>query len=284
MAETDDNAVLQILLESKRFSDASLATIAVRKCDWHDDKGLKLVLDHGANPNYRTHWKITPLHQSIRRDNGLVMIEALLDHGGNPLLPNDLNGRNAVQMAAWHGRGDILKTLERRGFEIRFEGLEALVAACACADLERARVQANRDPELLKKLLARGGTLLARFAGANNDAGLRCLLALGVSPESLWPKGDGYWDVAPNSTALHVAAWRAHHEIVKTLIAVGVPLDATDGRGSTALQLAVKACTDSYWKYRRKPDSVAALLAAGARGDGIDLPTGYAAIDELLTG
>jgi len=50
----------------------------------------------------------------------------------------------------------------------------------------------------------------------------------------------------------------------------------------SALQLAVRACIDSYWKYRRKPDSVAALLAAGARIDGIDLPTGYSAIDELL--
>jgi len=48
------------------------------------------------------------------------------------------------------------------------------------------------------------------------------------------------------------------------------------------LQLAVRACIDSYWTYRRKPDSVAALLAAGARTEGIELPAGYSAIDELL--
>jgi len=64
--------------------------------------------------------------------------------------------------------------------------------------------------------------------------------------------------------------------------AAGAPVNAGDARGRTALQLAVRACIDSYWKYRRKPDSVAALLAAGARIDGIDLPTGYSAIDELL--
>jgi hypothetical protein len=50
----------------------------------------------------------------------------------------------------------------------------------------------------------------------------------------------------------------------------------------SAIQLAVKACTDSYWKYRRRPDSVAALLAAGATIEGIDLPSGYDAIDALL--
>ena len=282
VAETYDNTVLQVLLDSGRFSEASLATIAARKCDWHDDQGLNLILEHGVNPNYRTIWKFTPFQQSIRRDNGLVMIEAFLDHGADPLLANELDGRNAFQMAAWYGRGDILATLERRGFEIRLEGLDALVAACACADLEGARSRAGQNPELLRQLLAIGGTLLAHFAGANNDAGVRCLLSLGVSAEALWPHGDGYWELAPDSTALHVAAWRANHEVVKTLIAAGVPVNAGDARGRTALQLAVRACIDSYWKYRRKPDSVAALLAAGARTDGIELPTGYSAIDELL--
>jgi ankyrin repeat protein len=282
VAETYNNTVLQILLDSGRFSEASLATVAVRKCDWHDDKGLNLVLDHGVNPNYRTIWKFTPFQQSIRRDNGLVMIEALLDHGADPLLPNLLDGRNAVQMAAWYGRGDVLATLEDRGFEIRLEGLDSLVAVCARADLEGAWSRARQNPERLTQLLQVAGTLLVHFAGANNDAGVRCLLALGVSSEALWPHGDGYWDLAPASTALHVAAWRANHEVVKTLIAAGAPVNAGDARGRTALQLAVRACIDSYWKYRRKPDSVAALLAAGARIDGIDLPTGYSAIDELL--
>jgi ankyrin repeat protein len=282
VAETYDNTVLQVLLESGRFNETSLATVAARKCDWHDNKGLDLVLDRGVNPNYRTIWKITPFQQSIRRDNGLVMIEALLDHGADPRLSNELDGRNAFQMAAWYGRGDILATLERRGFEIRFEGLDSLVAACARGNLEGTRLLASGNPELRTQVLAMGGTLLAHFSGANNDAGVRCLLAVGVSSEALWPNGDGYWELAPGSTALHVAAWRANHEVVKTLIAAGAPVNASDGRGRTPLQLAVRACIDSYWKYRRKPDSVAALLSAGAITNGIDLPTGYSAIDDLL--
>jgi ankyrin repeat protein len=270
------------LLESRRCNEASLATIAARKCDWHDEKGLKLALDHGANPNYMSVWKHSPFQQSIRRDNGLVMTEMLLDHGADPYLRNQQDGRNAIEMAAGYGRGDILASLEQRRFEVKLEGFDGLVAACARADLNTARDVASRHPELLAQLLSDGGSLLARFSGAANDAGVRCLLALGVSSSAQWSEGDPYWELTQNSTALHVAAWRAHHEVVRTLIASGTPINALDGRNRTALDLAVKACTNSYWKYRRQPDSVAALLAAGATTGSIDIPTGYDAIDQLL--
>jgi ankyrin repeat protein len=277
-----DNTVLEILLRSGRFNKASLTTVALRKCDWHDDKGLELALKHGADPNDFGRWNSSFLHHAIRRDNGLVMIEAILNHRADPYLSNNADRRNAIQMAAYHGRGDVLAALERRGFELRLEGVDALVASCARGDLETAHNMAARDPRLQMQLLQMGGTLLAHFAGADNDAGVRCLIHIGVSAAALWPEGDGYWEMAQNSTALHVAAWRAHHSVVHTLIAAGTPVNALDARNRTALQLAIRACTDSYWKYRRKPDSVAALLAAGAAIVGIDLPTGYDAIDDLL--
>ena len=280
--ETYDNAVVEILLRSGRFNKVSITTVAARKCDWHDDKGLELALEHGADPNYLTRWKYSLLQHAIRRDNGLVMIEAILDHKADPSLPNNDDGRNAIQMAAYHGRGDILAVLERRGFDIGLDDLDAMVAACARADIETGRSLAARHPQLLAQLLSMGGTLLARFAGADNDAGVRCLLALGVAAEALWREGDPYWELSQNSSALHVAAWRAHHNVVRTLIAAGTPVRALDARNRTALQLAVRACTSSYWMYRRQPDSVAALLAAGAATDGIEIPTGYDAIDDLL--
>jgi ankyrin repeat protein len=282
IAETYDNTVVEILLRSGRFNKVSLTTVATRKCDWHDDKGLELALEHGADPNYLTRWKYSLLQQAIRRDNGLVMIEAILDRKADPYLANNDDGRNAIQMAAYHGRGDILAALEERGFEIGLEGLDAMVAACARADIKTARSFAATDPLRLAHLLSIGGALLARFAGAGNEAGVRCLLDLGVSAAARWVEGDAYWEQSANSTALHVAAWRAHHDVVRTLIAAGTPVSALDARNRTALQLAVRACTHSYWKYRRQPDSVAALLAAGAATDGIELPTGYDAIDDLL--
>jgi ankyrin repeat protein len=206
----------------------------------------------------------------------------LLDHGADPYVINKHDGRNAMQMAAYHGRGDILDALQRRGFAMTLEGLDALVAACARGNLEVARAMATRDPELLEQMLSMGGSLLARFCGADNLEGVRCLLTLGAPPGALWAEGDGYWELARDSTALHVAAWRAHHDVVRLLISAGTPVNARDARGRTAIQLAVRACIDSYWKYRRKPDSLAALLAAGADTGGIEVPTGYEAVDQLL--
>jgi ankyrin repeat protein len=112
--------------------------------------------------------------------------------------------------------------------------------------------------------------------------GVRNLLDLGISPTMLYREGDGYFGIARDSTALHVAAWRAWPEVVRELIARGAPVNSADAQGRTALQLAVRACVDSYWTERRSPDSVRALLEAGASAAAIDLPTGYDQIDELL--
>ncbi|HEX4005370.1 MAG TPA: hypothetical protein VHX60_04300 [Acidobacteriaceae bacterium] len=296
--ETYDNACVKILLSSGRCNQRSLAWLAARKADWHDEKGLLLALDGGANPNYRTQWSHTPFQHSIRRDNGLVMIQMFLDHGADPYLANEDNHRNAFQMAAYHGRADILAELERRGFTPSYEpgapprpgvglngstsALDTLVAACALGDLARAQALLAADSTLQPQLLQIGGALLARFSGANNLAGVRTLLDLGIPVDALWPEGDPYFDMVRNSTALQNAAWRAWHDVVRELIARGANVNAADARGRTPLQLAVKACVDAYWMRRRQPDSVAALLAAGATAHGIKLPTGYDAIDALL--
>lgn len=283
VAEGSNNTVLQILLESGRFNQRSLATLLARKADWHEQQGMQLALQHGADPNYQTTWKTTPFQHSIHRDNGISMIEMLLDYRANPYLRNIKTGQNALQMAAHHGRGDILHLLGNRGFDLRFEQpLDELIAACATANLAIARSVLSERPTLFDQVLREGGALLARFAGINNLPGIRCLLDLGIPVDVVWPEGDPFFDEAKNSTALHVAAWRGNHDVVHELISRGASVNATDGRGRTPLQLAVKACIDSYWRERRRPDSVAALLAAGAVTDGIELPSGYDAIDALL--
>jgi ankyrin repeat protein len=277
-----DNTVMKILLASGKLNEVSLTWMLVRKTDWHDYEGLRLVLESGGNPNAMTIFGGNALHGALRRDNRLKAIELLLDHGADPAVKETRHGRSAVAMAARRGRGDVLRLFEKRGVALGLDGVDELLAACAKGDREGAASLAARDPQLLQELLVEGGTALAEFAGNGNVKGLRCLLDLGVSAAALYKEGDPYFDIAKDSTALHVAAWRAWPAAVKELIARGTPVNAADGKGRSALALAVKACVDSYWKDRRSPESVEALLRAGASSAGIGIPTGYEDVDALL--
>lgn len=276
-----DNTVMTVLLESGRLNKTSLTCLMIRKADWHDLDGMRLVLEHGGDPNEMTRFKHNALQHSMRRDNGLQIIELLIDHGADPSVKNQLGGRSSIETAAHRGRGDVLALLEQRGVDLQLAGVDRLIAACAKADRKAITSITTNEPHLVSELIAYGGHLLAEFAGNGNAEGIECLLGVGVSIGALY-NGDPYFEIAPGSTALHVAAWRAWPAAVKTLIAHGAPVDAVDARGRTALALAVRACVDSYWKYRRTPESVQALLEAGAAIDGIEIPSGYNEVDELL--
>ena len=282
LPEGYDNTVMKIVLESGKLNAVSLSWMLLRKTDTHDEEGLRLVLDHGADPNAPTKFGDNALHHALRRDNALSIIELLLDRGANPALQNTRDGRSATAMAARRGRGDVLAMLEKRGYLLDLHGVDNLSAACATGDRDAVSFLVVSEPHLSQETIAEGGTLLAEFASNGNVEGLRCLLGLGVSATALYTEGDPYFDIAKNSTALHVAAWRAWPSAVKELIARGSPVNALDGKGRTPLSLAVKACLDSYWTNRRSPDSVDALLKAGASISGIDIPSGYEEIDKLL--
>jgi ankyrin repeat protein len=290
VVETYDNTVMKILVESGKLNAESMTTLLLRKTDWHDYEGIKWLLEHGADPNRATRWGRTAFHHAVLRDNSSDIFEVLLEHGADPTLvaerPDTRRtagpAMSGVAMAARRGRGDVLELIERRGIPIELEGVERLIAACARHDSAKVRAIAEHEPELARELVAQGGQLLVEFAGVGNTAGLGQLLDLGVEVNAVTEDGDFYFDVAKNSTALHSAAWRAWSSTVKLLIARGASANVLDGKGRTALALAVRACVDSYWKGRRTPESVEALLKAGATVRGVVYPSGYAEVDELL--
>ena len=64
-------------------------------------------------------------------------------------------------------------------------------------------------------------------------------------PGALYAEGDGYFGIARNSTALHVAAWHAMHSAVKLLIELGAPIDASlvrRGRVARGCEIPLRLC------------------------------------------
>ena len=277
--EAHDNRAMALVVETGKLTPANLALMLVRKADWHDIDGARFLLGHGASPNER--WGrhgLSALHHGIERDSAAEMISLMLDHGGDALTEQE--GMSAVERAARRGRGDLLVLFAARGFRVDLPGAAGVIAACARDDTDAVR-GARHDPDVVRGVVAGGGALLAEFAGVGNAAGVRHLLDLGVPVHAAY-EGDGYYGVAPGSTALHVAAWRLRPVVVQLLLERGAPVNARDGAGRSALQVAVKACVDSYWMERRTPETVRLLLAAGASPAGLTLPTGYDAVDVLL--
>lgn len=277
--EGDDSGAMQVLVETGKVTRENLSIMLVRKSDWHDHAGMQYLLEHGADPNFQRGRGWFPLLHAISRNNALEIIELLLDHRADPHLRDE--GTSAIELAARRGRGDVLAVFGKRGIPLDLEGVDRLIAACAMNDAARVRELTQAEPRLVAELLAQGSTLLAEFTSTWNAAGVRHLLDLGV-PVTARYKGEGYFDIAPESTALHVAAWQIRADLVQLLLERGAEVNARDGKGRTALMLAVKACVDSYWQYRRTPEPARLLLAAGAVRDGVPNPTGYQALDDLL--
>jgi ankyrin repeat protein len=278
--ETQDDTVLRILVETGKITAENLSRMLIRKSDWHDYEGVKYLLEHGADTTFKRGPGWSPLDHALERDNSLEIITLMLDHGADPTLVED--GMTAIARAAREGRSDVLELFEKQGFPIELRGVDRLIAACAMGDAAKVRLIVEREPHRVAEVVAMGGALLAKFAGTGNLRGVRQLLDLGVDVRAPFAEGDGYFDVPKGSLAIHVAAWRAQSAIVRLLIERGSPVDVPDAKGRTPLALAVKACVDSYWPEYCSPESIEALLRAGASVTGARFPSGHADVDVLL--
>lgn len=113
--ESYENGALRALIDTGRLSADDLASMLLRKADWHDVAGARLLLERGASPNHATRWGRTALHQAILRNNPLAMVQTMLEYGGDPSLR--FEGQTAAEIALARGRTDIVNLLNNSIFE-----------------------------------------------------------------------------------------------------------------------------------------------------------------------
>ena len=203
VAEGYDNGAFEAVFESGKLNADSVATLLLRKIDFHDCQAIIWLLERGVDPNVTSHWGKTALQSAIVRGNGMPIIESLLSHKANPTLAGKQG--TAAALAARYGRGDALKAFEARGSALELHGIDRLLAACACDDMDSIAEIIRLDPSLTSVLINEGRRFLVEFAGSGNACGVTRLLDLGVDVNAVHAEGDDYFAIAKNSTALQVA-------------------------------------------------------------------------------
>ena len=275
-----DNGAFRAVFESGKLNDSGMATLLLRKIDFHDGAAIDWLLKRGLDPNLKGVWGKTVLQSAIVRGNDLSIIQCLLEYGANPNTPGKEG--NAHTLAARYGRGDALKVFDPMKAEAGLSPVDQLLAACASGNRTELKSLARKYPEAIADVKSQSGFILTEYSGRGNKEGLSLLIELGCDINSRHGLGDGYYDITKDSTPLHAAAWRAQHDTVSFLIERGADVQLLDGKGRSALGLAVEASVHSYWTELRSPQSVAALIQAGATRQGVRFPCGYEKIDTLL--
>ncbi|MEM7453136.1 MAG: ankyrin repeat domain-containing protein [Planctomycetota bacterium] len=113
VAEFEQHECIRVLLKHG-MNASSKATVLLRKLDFEDIEGVRLILDLGVDPNEPGIWAKSALHQAIMRGRSVEMIQLLIDRGADV---NQLRGDgvSALQLAADADRPEVLEILRTSG-------------------------------------------------------------------------------------------------------------------------------------------------------------------------
>lgn len=254
-----DRACLSALLGKKANLNAA-NTSGATALMWavHDIEKVRLLLDHGADPNARSQEGRTALLIAARQPGSLPVIKLLLAKGAD-LRAKDNAGGGALHLAAETGDLEMLHFFLEKGADVnaralphygaprfgrppegmdkgpkKVDGPTPLMIAAYSGSVESVRLLLERgaDP---KAKATRGffADSLAASVQQRDPSIARMLLEHGADPNNRDFRG-------ATALILAAAADEAGPEMIRLLLAKGADLNAKDNMGNTALAWAKK--------------------------------------------
>ncbi len=237
-AEFDGVEALAMMIKEFGISERHISTALMRKLDFKDLEGLRKLLALGLDPNDQGHWGKNALHQALLRFRAAAFIELLLENDADPNALHS-NGQSAYQMAARMGRTDVLAAMEKAGANTALSPKDEFLAACTRADQEAASKMLAQNPQIIESLDPQEDhRLLVDCAQRNQIEVVKLMLDLGFPIDAKDEQG---------FTALLVASWNGHVELMEELLARKAPLEILNKYGGTVIDTTV-------WGYSHYPD------------------------------
>jgi ankyrin repeat protein len=242
--ESDAQKVKALLSSQSGGADANArdedgSTVLMYAATYADADCMKLLLEEGADPNAKSKSDVTALMLAIGHAD---KVRLLLSKGAE-VNAKSKQGHTALTIAAARaGSAEVVKALLDHGAELTAANI--LGAAAQIGDIQVVKLFLERgaDPNNRNRI---GGppSISAKRSEELNKTGGRVMAPFLGIPENT------------EGTPLMYAAYAAHTEVVKLLLAKGADVNARNNINGTALMLAAQ---------KGNPVTVKLLLEKGA--------------------
>lgn len=228
-------AVIRTLLDNnanmKAYGEAPPALIlaAIQK----DESSIRLLLERGADPN--AHFLLAPLHLAAA-DDQLALLELLLSYGAkvesritcqdSPPQPC----QTPLHFAVNYGHISAAKVLLKGGADVNktyHDGMTPLHLAAQMGYLDMASF-----------LLLHGADITAETEKTDTPFSVAAASGHGNIAELLFKKGHAVMTANQKVRGLVMAVTNGSSLLVAGLLDLGIPVNAIDGQGRTALSMA----------------------------------------------
>jgi ankyrin repeat protein len=234
--------------------------------DYENEEGLRLLLAAGGNPNEVNPRGETALHWAVWRGRSAKLAALLLDAGAD-IDARRIDGRTAYALAVRSGQMETARLLEARGASTEISEADRSLGALGDSTSFDGKAAGLPLPE-------EAGRLLVEFASSHSTAGVAALLKAGVPTDTI---GEG------GGTALHWACWKGSADLVEMLLAGGASITIEDTTyHATPPGWLMHGLNNSLERDGDYARAAGLLLAAGAKFDGSDIPTGDDTVDAVL--